>query len=42
VAASTALNHPKKIHDLLDIRPFAHRWLLPGLLEESSIPWMLE
>jgi hypothetical protein len=42
VAASTALNHSKKIRDLLDIRPFAHRWLLPSLLEESAIPWMLE
>jgi hypothetical protein len=42
VAASTALNHSKKIRDLLDISPFAHRWLLPSLLEESSIPWMLE
>jgi hypothetical protein len=42
VAASTALNHSKKVRDLLDISPFAHRWLLPSLLEESSIPWMLE
>ena len=42
VAASTALNHSKKVRDLLDISPFAPRWLLPSVLEESSIPWMLE
>ncbi|MEB3316783.1 MAG: DUF6398 domain-containing protein [Cyanobacteriota bacterium] len=42
VASSTALNHSKKVRDLLDISPFAADWLLPNLLEESPIPWMLE
>ena len=42
VAASTALNHSKKVRDLLDISPFSPDWLLPSLLEESPIPWMLE
>ena len=42
VAGSTALNHSKKVRDLLDISPFAPRWLVPSLFESSSIPWMLE
>jgi hypothetical protein len=42
VSSSTALNHSKKVRDLLDITPFDADWLLPSLLEASSIPWMLE
>lgn len=42
VSSSTALNHSKKVRDLLDITPFDPDWLLPSLLETSSIPWMLE
>lgn len=42
VSASTVFNHSKKVRDQLDITPFAPRWLLPSLLEESPIPWMLE
>ncbi|MEB3156248.1 MAG: DUF6398 domain-containing protein, partial [Cyanobacteriota bacterium] len=42
VASSTALNHSKKVRELLDIGPFAPNWSLPSLLEESSLPWMLE
>ncbi|MEB3260773.1 MAG: DUF6398 domain-containing protein, partial [Cyanobacteriota bacterium] len=42
VASSTALNHSKKVRELLDIGPFAPNWSLPSLLEQSSLPWMLE
>jgi hypothetical protein len=42
VATSTSHNHAKKVRDLLKITPFSPRWSLPGLLESSQVPWILE
>ena len=42
VAASTGGNKARQVRDALGIRPFDHRWMLPSLLEDTGLVWMVE
>lgn len=42
VAASTGGNKAKQVRDALGIRPFDHRWMLPSLLDDTGLVWMVE
>src|SRR4051794_38831892 len=42
VAESTGQGKSKAIRTLLKIRPFDHRWTLPGRMDDNPLIWMLE
>lgn len=41
VAESTAQGKSKQVRDLLDMRSFDHRWMLPSRLADSPVVWMV-
>ncbi len=41
ISKSTAGNKSKQIRDLLKMRQFDHRWVVPSRLADSSMIWMI-
>lgn len=41
VGTSTASSKAKQIRDMLKMHRLDHKWMLPGQLEDSIIPWMI-
>lgn len=41
VAASTGGNKAKQIRDILHIHPFDFKWMLPSMIDENPMAWMI-